>query len=246
MSTLLAQTGAVRASNLGHSSHDEPMLDDSDDSYIKMEEDDDEGSSSGQASILRSLQLESDSRDSPNSSLTSASVASSIPDQNAKITLKVEAKPENINNVSPYMFLKAPTTCRAKSSIPSRLSPSEYASQCVAAAEASRLNPYALHEDEHKLLQDKLCYSHVSVYLNIRNGILRLWTRNPSVSVNLEEAIGCTRDERWTRLACFAYEWLLRRGYINFGCVEPPAITKSVGRGRKKETSQETIVVIGG
>ncbi|KAK5271466.1 hypothetical protein LTR99_001378 [Exophiala xenobiotica] len=246
MSTLLAHTGAVRASNLGHSSHDEPMLDDSDDSYIKMEEDDDEGSTSGQASILRSLQLESDSRDSPNSSLTSASVASSIPDQNAKITLKVEAKPENINNVSPYMFLKAPTTCRAKSSIPSRLSPSEYASQCVAAAEASRLNPYALHEDEHKLLQDKLCYSHVSVYLNIRNGILRLWTRNPSVSVNLEEAIGCTRDERWTRLACFAYEWLLRRGYINFGCVEPPAITKSVGRGRKKETSQETIVVIGG
>lgn len=213
---------------------------------IKMEEDDDDVSSTGPVSLLRSLQVESENRDSPNSSMTSASVASSIPDQKATTTIKLEPKPESSNSVSPYMFLRAPTTCRAKSSIPSRLSPSEYASQCVAAAEASRLNPYALHEDEHKLLQDKLCYSHVSVYLNIRNGILRLWTRNPSVSVNLEEAIGCTKDERWTRLACFAYEWLLRRGYINFGCVEPPAITKSTGRGRKKENSRETIVVIGG
>jgi len=115
----------------------------------------------------------------------------------------------------------------------------------VAAAEASRLDPYALHEDEHNLLRDHLCVSHVTVYLNIRNGILRLWTRNPSVSVNLEEAIGCARDQRWTRLACFAYEWLLRRGYINFGCVAPPLTTKA-GRGRKKDSAQETIVVIGG
>ncbi|KIV85197.1 hypothetical protein, variant [Exophiala sideris] len=228
-------------------SHDEPMLDDSDDEFIKMEEDDDSVSSTGPVSLLRSLQVESENRDSPNSSLTSASVASSIVDQKATTTIKQETKSDSSNSVSPYMFLKAPTTCRAKSSIPSRLSPSDYASQCVAAAEASRLNPYALHEDEHKLLQDKLCYSHVSVYLNIRNGILRLWSRNPSVSVNLEEAIGCIKDERWTRLACFAYEWLLRRGYINFGCVEPPAITKSAGRGRpKKENSQQTIVVIGG
>lgn len=219
----------------------------SDESVIKMEEDfDDDASSSGPASFLRSLQLESENRDSPNSSMTSGSVASSVAEQKAKITPKTEANPEHSSNVTPYMFLKAPATCRTKSSIPPRLSPSEYASQCVAAAEASRLDPYALHEDEHKLLQDKLCYSHVSVYLNIRNGILRLWTRNPSVSVNLEEAIGCAKDDRWTRLACFAYEWLVRRGYINFGCVEPPVIPKSVGRGRKKEVSRETIVVIGG
>lgn len=229
-------------------SHDQALPDDSDDSVVKMEEDDDDdlSSSNGPGSILRSLQHESENRDSPNSSMTSGSVASSIVEQKTNITLKSEAKPESSDRVSPYMFLKAPATCRAKSSIPSRLSPSEYASQCVAAAEASRLNPYALHEDEHKLLQDKLCYSHVTVYLNIRNGILRLWTRNPSVSVTLEEAIGCTRDERWTRLACFAYEWLLRRGYINFGCVEPPTIPKAVSRGRKKVAPQETIVVIGG
>ncbi|KIW83194.1 hypothetical protein Z517_02439 [Fonsecaea pedrosoi CBS 271.37] len=217
-----------------------------DDSVIKMEDDSDDALSSGPASILRSLQVESENRDSPNSSMTSGSVTSSAPEPKTKITLKMDIKSENSNNVSPYMFLKASTACRPKSSIPPRLSPSEYASQCVAAAEASRLDPYALHEDEHKLLQDKLCYSHVTVYLNIRNGILRLWTRNPSVSVNLDEAIGCARDERWTRLACFAYEWLVRRGYINFGCVEPPFISRSVGRGRKKETSRETIVVIGG
>ncbi|OAP63916.1 hypothetical protein AYL99_03143 [Fonsecaea erecta] len=250
MSATILGVDVAKVSMAAGSSHDQIMLDYSDDDSVhKMEDDSDDASSSGPASVLRSLQLEGGNRDSPNSSMTSGSVASSSSSaepSKTKITLKVEAKSESSNNVSPYMFLKASTTCKPKSSIPPRLSPSEYASQCVAAAEASRLNPYALHEDEHKLLQDKLCYSHVTVYLNIRNGILRLWTRNPSVSVNLDEAIGCARDERWTRLACFAYEWLVRRGYINFGCVEPPYLSRSVGRGRKKEASRETIVVIGG
>ena len=231
-------------------SHDQVMNDQSDDdSVIKMEDDSEDDvsvSTGGPASVLRNLHLESENRDSPNSSMTSVSVASSVPESKAKATLKTEDKIENQNNVSPYVFLKASTTARAKSSIPPRLSATEYASQCVAAAEASRLNPFALHEDEHKLLQDKLCYSHVTVYLNIRNGILRLWTRNPSVGVNLDEAIGCARDDRWTRLACFAYEWLVRRGYINYGCVEAPFISRNVGRGRKKEVPRETIVVIGG
>jgi monoamine oxidase len=218
-----------------------------DESIIKMEEDSDEDvSHNGAASVLRSLQLESETRDSPNSSMTSVSIASSTSDVKTKATSKTETKQETQHNVSPYMFMKASTAARAKSSIPPRLSSSEYASQCVAAAEASRLDPFALHEDEHKLLQDKLCYSHVTVYLNIRNGILRLWVRNPSVSVTLDEAIGCAKDERWTRLACFAYEWLVRRGYINFGCVESPFISRSVGRGRKKDVTKETIVVIGG
>lgn len=217
-------------------------------SIIKMEDDDDDGESShGPSSTLRHLQLESENRDSSDGSITSMSVASSTTDQKPKITLKFnpQPEPESPSTTKGYMFQRAPTTCRAKSSIPPRLSPAEYASQCVSAAENSRLNPYALHEDEHKLLQHQLCISHVTVYLNIRNGILRLWTRNPSVSVNLEEAIGCARDERWTRLACFAYEWLLRRGYINFGCVAPP-LTSKPGRGRKKDPAQETIVVIGG
>ncbi|KAJ9615328.1 hypothetical protein H2200_001403 [Cladophialophora chaetospira] len=248
MSTTILDVEMTGVSHAGFQSHDQVMHDQSDDeSIIKMEDESDkDASSGGPASVLRDLQLESQNRDSPNSSMTSVSVTSSLPEQKVKVTLKTEDKPEEQNNVSPYMFLKASTTAHAKSSIPPRLSSSEYAGQCVAAAEASRLDPFALHEEEHKLLQDKLCYSHVTVYLNIRNGILRLWSRNPSVSVNLDEAIGCAKDERWTRLACFAYEWLVRRGYINFGCVESPFINRSVGRGRKKETSRETIVVIGG
>ncbi|RMZ87785.1 hypothetical protein DV736_g4989, partial [Chaetothyriales sp. CBS 134916] len=166
---------------------------------------------------------------------------SSHGEQNPDLTPKSNG--QTPGNSLPYLYMRAPATCKARSSIPHRLSASEYASQCITAAENSRLNPFQLHEEEHKLLQDKLCQLHVTVYLNIRNGILRLWTRNPSVSVSLEEAIGCVKDERCTRLACFAYEWLVRRGYINFGCVAPPVANKT---GRRKQNSGETIVIIGG
>jgi monoamine oxidase len=214
-------------------------------SFIKMEEDDaDDMISEGPDSTLRSIQLETENRDSPNSSLTSTSIMSSHSEQKPMIQAAVRSVSTNSPANTQYLYQKAPVTCRAKSSIPPRLSPSDYASQCITAAENSRLNPFQLHEDEHKLLQDKLCQLHVTVYLNIRNGILRLWLRNPSVSVSLEEAIGCAKDERWTRLACFAYEWLLRRGYINFGCVEAPLAMKA--KGRRAAHSKETIVVIGG
>lgn len=207
---------------------------------MEEDEDDDMTSEGSNSRLLRNLQTESENRDSPNSSLTSGEIHI---DEKPVTGFKVPAKHQASS--SPYLYTKAPVTCRAKSSIPPRLSASEYASQCTTAAENSRLDPYQLHEDEHKLLQNKLCQLYVTVYLNIRNGILRLWTRNPSVSVSLEEAIGCAKDERWTRLACFAYEWLVRRGYINFGCVEAPLTSKNA-KSRRKESSQETIVVIGG
>lgn len=210
-----------------------------------MEDDDDDMGSEGPDSILRSLQTSSEARDSPNSSLTSASITSINFDQKLNIKPKPIIKSESSVENNKYLFTKAPVTCKARSSIPPRLPASEYANQCISAAENSRLDPFKLHEDEHKLLQDKLCQLHVTVYLNIRNGILRLWARNPSVSVSLEEAIGCIKDERWTRLACFAYEWLVRRGYINFGCVDPPLASKQ-NKGKRKETARETIVVIGG
>ena len=207
---------------------------------MEEDEEDDMTSEGSNSRLLRNLQTESENRDSPNSSLTSGEIHI---DEKPITGFKVPAKHQVSS--SPYLYTKAPVTCRAKSSIPPRLSASEYASQCTTAAENSRLDPYQLHEDEHKLLQDKLCQLYVTVYLNIRNGILRLWTRNPSVSVSLEEAIGCAKDERWTRLACFAYEWLVRRGYINFGCVEAPLTSKNA-KSRRQESSQETIVVIGG
>ena len=210
---------------------------------IKIEDEDDNSDSIG--GTLRSLQHEEESRDSPNSSMTSASIHSLPGDQKSPIMLKSTSQSGPDIDSPKYVYTKATALFRPKSSIPTRLQPAEYGRQCVTAAQSSRLNPYALHEDEHRLLRDRLCHLHVTVYLNIRNGILRLWVRNPSVSVNLEEAVGCAKDARWTRLACFAYEWLIRNGYINFGCVEPPLMPKST-KTKRGNPRRETIVVIGG
>ncbi|KAF7508015.1 hypothetical protein GJ744_009912 [Endocarpon pusillum] len=213
-------------------------------SKFKHEDADDD--SENAHDMLRILRSEDNDRDSPNSSMTSASLISGLPESKSSGANQASRKKTSLPNAeSPLQRSKMVAKFRAKSSIPTKLPPTEYGRQCVAAAYASRLNPYALHEDEHHLLQERLCHLHVTVYLNIRNGILRLWARNPNVSVNLEEAIGCAKDERWTQLACFAYEWLVRGGYINFGCVEVPLSVKST-RGRRNESGGQTIVVIGG
>ncbi len=111
---------------------------------------------------------------------------------------------------------------RPKISIPTNLPPEEYARQCIYAAYSSRLNPYALHPDEYQLLRNHISHTQVTGYLNIRNGILRLWLNNPLVSVTREEAAGCAKDYRWFDVAEVAYQWLVRKGYINFGCTEVP------------------------
>ncbi|PNS20271.1 Lysine-specific histone demethylase 1A [Sphaceloma murrayae] len=133
---------------------------------------------------------------------------------------------------------------RASSSIPAALSWEEYGRQCILAANMSRLNPYALHQGEYRLLRDRLPTNKATTYLNIRNGVLRLWTRNPLVSVTLEEAAGCAKDSRWFDMAVFAYEWLVRNGYINFGCIDVPRPPTYPPRGRRA-TKQITIAVIG-
>ncbi|CAI7580955.1 unnamed protein product [Penicillium crustosum] len=116
--------------------------------------------------------------------------------------------------------------CRPRSSIPSKIHPSVYGGQ-----------------QEQEFLQDHLCHVHVTIYLNIRNGILLLWGRNPMVAVTREEALGCAKDYRWMNLASFAYDWLSRNGYINHGCVEAPLAPVKPKRGRRKEGP--TIIVIG-
>ncbi|KAL9113397.1 MAG: hypothetical protein Q9227_002438 [Pyrenula ochraceoflavens] len=184
---------------------------------------------------LRDLQAE-EVRDSPDSSMTSISQAS--PSKRLPAVKSASA------SHTTFQFLRPTRRFKAKSSIPARLAPAEYARQCVLAARASRLNPFALHQDEHKLLRSKLCHLHVTVYLNIRNGILRLWIRNPNVSVSIEEAAGCAKDERWINLACFAWEWLVRKGYINHGCIDVPLGLKTT-KGRRKESNRETIVIVG-
>jgi monoamine oxidase len=136
------------------------------------------------------------------------------------------------------------TELRANSSIPSELSWPEFGRQCILAAENSRLSPFALHPAEYKLLRHHVNRAQVTIYLNIRNAILRLWHRNPLVYVSPEEAAGCTRDKRYFGLANVAYQWLLRNGYINFGCVEVPDNSNSIPRIKAKG-ARRTIIVVG-
>ncbi|KAJ8102444.1 flavin-containing amine oxidoreductase-domain containing protein [Lipomyces tetrasporus] len=110
----------------------------------------------------------------------------------------------------------------AKSSIPSDISSEVYAREGIEAAFASRLPPFALHPLEYALLKNDINHLHVTTYLNIRNGILRLWRMNHHVSVTRAEAAGCSRDPRFFGLAEAAFELLVRHGYINFGVVDIP------------------------
>ncbi|KAK9367563.1 flavin-containing amine oxidoreductase-domain containing protein [Lipomyces kononenkoae] len=110
----------------------------------------------------------------------------------------------------------------AKSSIPSDISAEVYAREGVEAAIASRLPPFALHSLEYALLKNDINHLHVTTYLNVRNGILRLWRMNHHVSVTRVEAAGCARDPRFFGLAEAAFELLVRHGYINFGVVDIP------------------------
>ena len=134
---------------------------------------------------------------------------------------------------------------RARTSIPSNIPHEELARQSVEAALSSRLNPFALHDNEYRMLENHICHEHVTAYINIRNRILRLWVRNPLVSVTPEEAAGCAYSSRWLGLAEVAYEWLLRDGYINFGCVTVPETSTGRAKKYKRERPQKTIVVIG-
>ncbi|KAL9130826.1 MAG: hypothetical protein Q9217_001078 [Psora testacea] len=135
---------------------------------------------------------------------------------------------------------------RPRTAIPVNLTAATVAQQGIHAAYASRLSPFALHHQEYQLLRRHICHLHVTAYLNIRNRILRLWVRNPLVHVTAEEAAGCAQASRWLGLAKIAYEWLVRKGYINFGCLEipdPPDL--KVKRYKLKRAKKKTIAVIG-
>lgn len=118
--------------------------------------------------------------------------------------------------------------------------------QCISAAEASRLNPYALHQEEYLMLRDHISHAQVTTYLNIRNGILRLWVRNPQIAVTREEAVGCAKDTRWFDAASLCYDWLVRRGYINFGCVGYRHSKKNASKDPSAPAlKQRTVAVLG-
>lgn len=95
------------------------------------------------------------------------------------------------------------------------------------------------------MLRKHITHQQVTTYLNIRNGILRLWTRNPMICVMRDEAIGCAKDPRWFDVARICHEWLVRRGYINYGCVEHLGIEQDIKRPRGAKRKRKTIAVIG-
>lgn len=168
-------------------------------------------------------------------------------DSQSSSTPEIAQSQENSNKhrrVNSNSLKGKATEPRANSSIPPELSWPEFGRQCILAAENSRLNPFALHPAEYKLLRNHINRAQVTIYLNIRNAILRLWHRNPLVCVSHEEAAGCTRDKRYFGLANVAYLWLLRNGYINFGCVEIPEASNAIPRTKTKGT-RRTIIVIG-
>ena len=135
---------------------------------------------------------------------------------------------------------------RPKASVTQKIPRDTVAQQGMHAAQASRLKPFELHPQEYQLLRDHVCHAYVTAYLNIRNRILRLWVRNPLVQVTQEEAIGCVQSPRFLELAKVAYEWLVRKGYINFGCLEIASPSDSKSRkGKGKRAKRKTIAVVG-
>ncbi|KAL8677863.1 MAG: hypothetical protein Q9186_005749 [Xanthomendoza sp. 1 TL-2023] len=182
-----------------------------------------------------------------------ASVSSSSSQLSAaKSTTPIDLRPQRLEETarvakpSPRAKRISFKELRPRTSIPQNLSMTDFAQQSIHAAYSSRLNPFALHQDEYRLLRNHICQLHVTAYLNLRNRILRLWVRNPLVGVTPEEAAGCATSSRWLNLAEVAYEWLLRNGYINFGCVEVPDTSHMKVRIYKsKRHRRKTIAVVG-
>ncbi|KAI1739320.1 vacuolar protein sorting 33A-like protein [Xylaria scruposa] len=178
-----------------------------------------------------------------------SSPPSSIP-FSSKATTPIDLGPSKESVITPTTSNTTSTQrksfdVRPRVSIPTDIALQDYAHQCIAAAESSRLNPYALHPDEYAILRAHISHTQVTTYLNIRNGILRLWINNPRISVARDEAVGCAKDPRWYDVASVCYDWLVRSGYINFGSVEVPIDNKK-GHGEPKPTRRgKTIVVIG-
>ncbi|KAI9710233.1 MAG: hypothetical protein M1828_002196 [Chrysothrix sp. TS-e1954] len=117
----------------------------------------------------------------------------------------------------------------------------EYRRECIDAAYASRLDPFALLVQEYDLLGSFASIATVA-YLEIRNAILRLWRRNPSIVVSRDEALSTAREARHRPCALLAHEFLTRQGYINYGCLEVPETVPLQEKGLDRS---RIIVIIG-
>ncbi|CAM1505642.1 Fc.00g112790.m01.CDS01 [Cosmosporella sp. VM-42] len=215
----------------------------------------DETSQDNDTSLHAPVNGAPDSFRTPMSALTELSDLSSIPStpsSKATTPAEMEVAREESGDSQPPVFRQAPSqhdierytfNIQPKSSIPNDIPSYQYSSECILAAESSRLNPYALHPEEYLLLRHHISHTQVTTYLNIRNGILRLWVGRPWAGVTRQEAVGCA-NARWFDAASVCYDWLVRRGYINYGCVkvpEPNVDLKEAPAARR----QKTVAVIG-
>jgi vacuolar protein sorting-associated protein 33A len=134
---------------------------------------------------------------------------------------------------------------QSKASIPTDIPSRHYASECIWAAESSRLNPYALHPEEYHIFRHHISHAQVTTYLNIRNSILRLWIKEPWSNVTRQAAMGCA-SARWFDAANVCYDWLVRKGYINFGCISfKDDVTPKTDGVDTPQLKRKTVVVIG-
>lgn len=113
-----------------------------------------------------------------------------------------------------------------------------YIQECEAAAVASRLPPNHMSTLEASIMREHLSHLQLTTYVVTRNAILRLWVKNPMLWVSIEEAQGVAREERHFLLCRQIWEFLVRNGFINFGCLRVP---ERMSRSLKKRQ----ILVIG-
>lgn len=144
----------------------------------------------------------------------------------------------------PTNFERLDFSVAPKSSIPSDIPSRQYASECITAAESSRLNPYALHPEEYHLLRYHISHSQVTTYLNIRNSILRLWLKEPWKALTRKTAVACA-GARWFDAASVCFDWVVRRGYINYGCVTFSEDTRSHSAVPSIIRKKRVVVVVG-
>lgn len=130
---------------------------------------------------------------------------------------------------------------QARQAKPPTLQRQRYEQECIDAAIASRLLPDVASKAEKVSFGKALSAGDWTTYFTCRNAILRLWHRNPMLWLGEREAKGVAEDDAYLKLCSATWEFLLRAGYINFGCVTLP----QGGPPPRASTRERTIVVVG-
>ncbi|KAG5919274.1 hypothetical protein E4U42_006567 [Claviceps africana] len=195
-------------------------------------------------SVSSSLSGLTEQTEASSRSAVSSKATTPLDMDTAKIQRELKANQKPAAKAYCRSYERLNFTVRPKSSIPSGIPNHKHAAECLEAAESSRLNPYALHPDEYHLLRHHISHAQVTTYLNIRNSILRIWLQNPRVCVSRQIAVGCA-NARWFDAANICYDWLVRGGYINYGCVQLPDVPAMKSSSARVGRRRRTVVVIG-